>query len=254
MPKYPKDDPNLPEDFQEPRPFNPVAWWVSIGLLCAVILASSIFVTGAYRNRRIYEAENYRPPYMFKLETDLKATNRDGEKISFNDDLFKKKVFVAGYQYTDCPAGCLGMAALMKDLHETFSEKYPHFQLVSISVNPAGDSPEKMNAWVKDKGIDTENWWFLTGDEKQIKSYMRDEFKMLETQEITDPAIVVAEGPLAHDQRLVIVDEFSNIRGFYRVMNPQVGAKEYERLKYDLEFVLEDFDPDDPSKQKLPSK
>lgn len=240
---------NESEEFREPRPFNPVAWWGSIGVLCAVILASSIFITGAYRKRRMFEAENYRPPYLFKLETDLKATNRDGKEVSFDRDLFKKKVFVAGYQYTDCPVGCLGMAALMKDLHESYAVKFPHFQLVSISVNPERDTPEKMNAWVREKGVDVPGWWFLTGDTQKLRDYMRSEFKMLETREVTDPELMATQGPLAHDQRLVLVDEFGNIRGFYRVMNPQVGLGEFERLKYDLKLVLEAYDPENPSKQ-----
>jgi len=250
-------DPNRPEDFYEPRPFNVKVWWISIGLLCAIITFSSLFVVSSYRKRSEMAAKDYRPGKLYKLETDLIATNRDGSEISFSKEFYGKRAFITGYQYTDCPSGCLGMAAMMKELHAEFSEKYPHFGLVSISVNPADDTPEKMDTWVKDKGVDVPNWWFLTGDPEKIKSYMRDEFRLHETEEITDPELIPSVGPYSHDQRLVLVDEFANVRGLYNVMSTQdikdypevegvstFGELEFERLKKELELVLSEFDPE----------
>ena len=88
-----------------------ITWWGSIAGVCAVIAFGSFFVTRAYLERRNYEMENWRPPHVGKLETDLNAINRTGEKVSLGE--LRHNVYVAGYQYTDCPAGCLGMAAVM---------------------------------------------------------------------------------------------------------------------------------------------
>lgn len=212
-----------------------IAWWGSIIGVCLVIAFGSIFITRAYLVRNRYEMENWRPPHIARLETDLNAINRTGEKVTLGE--MRGKVFVAGYQYTDCPAGCLGLAAVMKSLEEEFGDD-PQFRLVSISVNPAGDTPEKMNAWVKEKGIDTSDWWFLTGDPGEISKYMISKFKFYATEEVTDPAQIAAQGPYAHDQRLAIVDGEANIRGYYDVMNLQRGGIEIERLRRDLKMVL----------------
>lgn len=212
-----------------------IAWWGSIIGVCLVIAFGSIFITRAYLVRNRYEMENWRPPHIARLETDLNAINRTGEKVTLGE--MRGKVFVAGYQYTDCPAGCLGLAAVMKSLEEEFGDD-PQFRLVSISVNPAGDTPEKMNAWVKEKGIDSSDWWFLTGDPGEISKYMISKFKFYATEEVTDPAQIAAQGPYAHDQRLAIVDGEANIRGYYDVMNLQRGGIEIERLRRDLKMVL----------------
>jgi len=212
-----------------------IAWWGSIIGVCLVIAFGSIFITRAYLVRNRYEMENWRPPHVARLETDLNAINRTGEKVSLGQ--MRGKVFVAGYQYTDCPAGCLGLASVMKSLEEEFGDD-PKFRLVSISVNPAGDTPEKMNAWVKEKGVDSADWWFLTGDPGEISNYMISKFKFYATEEVTDPALAAAQGPFAHDQRLVIVDGEANIRGYYDVMNLQRGDLEIERLRRDLKMVL----------------
>ena len=213
-----------------------ITWWASIIGVCVVIAFGSIFVTRAYLVRHGYEMENWRPPHLARLETDLNAINRTGEKVSLGQ--LRGKVYVAGYQYTDCPAGCLGLAAVMKSLDSEFGND-PRFRLVSISVNPAGDTPEKMDAWVKEKGVDSPDWWFLTGDPGEITKYMISKFKFYGTEEVTDPALIAAQGPYAHDQRLAIVDGEANIRGYYDVLNVQRGAIEIERLRRDLKMVLD---------------
>jgi protein SCO1 len=213
-----------------------IAWWGSIIGVCLIIAFGSIFVTRAYLARRGYEMENWRPPHIARLETDLDAINRTGEKVSLGQ--LRDKVFVAGYQYTDCPAGCLGLAAIMKMLEEEFGND-PQFRLVSISVNPAGDTPAKMDAWVKEKGVDSPDWWFLTGDPEAFSKYMISKFKFYATEEITDPALIATQGPYAHDQRLAIVDGDANIRGYYDVLNPQRADAEFQRLLRDLKMVLD---------------
>ena len=76
---------------------------------------------------------------------------------------------------------------------------------MSISLNPEGDTPEKMDAFVKKSGVDAKNWWFLTGDEEKIRNYMLRYFKLFAVRENSDPAKIAAEGQFSHDQRLVLV-------------------------------------------------
>lgn len=223
------------EDTTEEMRTKLIAWWGSIIGVCLVIAFGSIFVTRAYLARRGYEMENWRPPMIARLETDLSAVNRDGKEVTLGE--LRGKVYVAGYQYTDCPAGCLGLAAVMKTLEAEFGDD-PRFRLVSISVNPEGDTPEKMDAWVKARGIDSPDWWFLTGKPQEFADYMISEFKFYGTEKITDPALVASQGPFAHDQRLAIVDGDANIRGYYDVLNVQRGQLEVERLRRDLKMVL----------------
>jgi hypothetical protein len=96
-----------------------------------------------------------------------------------------------------------------------------------------------MDAWVKERGIDSPDWWFLTGKPQEIADYMISEFKFYATEKITDPAVAAAQGPFAHDQRLAIVDGEANVRGYYDVLNVQRGSIEVERLRRDLRMVLD---------------
>lgn len=212
-----------------------ITWWASIAGVIIVIVLGSTLVTRSYLERRHMEIRNWRPPQIARLEDNLEAVNRTGETVNLGQ--LEGKVYITGYQYTDCPAGCLGMAAIMKILLSEFGND-PRFHLVSVSVNPAGDTPEKMDAWVKDKGIDSPKWWFLTGDEAIIRKYMISQFKFYGVEENTDPAKILAEGKFAHDQRLALVDEGGHLRGYYNVMSPEMGVSEIKRMRRDIKMVL----------------
>ena len=216
--------------------FDPRLFWATIIGICLVIIMGSIFVTRSYLKRRNYEAENPRLPFLSKLEKDLSGVNRDGKEIHLAE--LKGKAWVAGYLYTDCPSACLGLAAYMADLNKVYGERRD-FQLVSISLNPKGDTPEKMDAFVKKNGVDADNWWFLSGDEEEIRKYMLRYFKLYSVKENADPAVIASKGQFSHDQRLVLVDQGGNIRGYYSVMDAQRGTKELQRLKTDIQRLFD---------------
>lgn len=219
--------------------FDPKRFWMTIIGICAVIIFGSIFVTRSYMKRRAWEGENYRPPHIAKLEVDLEAINRDGNAVSLGE-LFGK-AWVMGYMYTDCPSGCLGLSVYLEQLHDKFGER-EDFQLVSVSLNPSEDTPEKISAWIDNHGIavPASKWWFLTGDETKIRDYMLQWFHMPYGEESDDPLVVAAQGKFQHQPMLVIVDEKANIRGYYRVMQDDVGEQEFQRLQRDLEHVFEE--------------
>ena len=234
------DDPPIePSESQapdrQPREINLFAWYGTIIGLCTLILASSFFISRAYLANHRQNQANWRPGKIGRLEEDLKAVNRDGREVALSD--LRGKVYVVGYQYTDCPGGCLGMAAVMKDLLQKFG-KFPQFHLVSISVNPADDTPEKMDAWVKNKGVESDRWWFLTGDAEQFKKYTNSQFRFYSSVENTDPEKIRTEGQWSHDLRLLIVDGEANIRGYYGVMDLQGGETAIQLLHRDLDMVL----------------
>lgn len=220
--------------------FNVARFWMTIAGICAVIIFGSVFVTRSYMKRREYEAANYRPPHISKLEKDLEAINRDGRTVRLSE--LKHKIWVMGYMYTDCPSGCIGMASYLEELERAFGDR-ENFHLVSISLNPSEDTPEKINDWVVDHDIDLPDWWFLTGDETEIREYMQDWFHLSYGEESTDPDVVAAKGKFDHVPRLVLIDGIADIRGYYQVMRTDIGEQEFERLKKDVGHLFEEVQP-----------
>lgn len=96
--------------------------------------------------------------------------NQDGKKVSLSD--YQGKVIMVTFLYTRCPfpekcpmiSEKLGQTrALMQKLNA--SDK---FQVLSITIDPKYDTPERLKAYTQGNDKDFGNWDFLTGTPEQI--------------------------------------------------------------------------------------
>ena len=78
-------------------------------------------------------------------------------------------------------------------------------RLVSITVDPEQDTPERLKEYAKEYGAN-DNWTFLTGDKSQIVALSINGFKLSASM----------DDPTTHSQRLVLIDRNGHIRGYYR--------------------------------------
>jgi protein SCO1/2 len=70
---------------------------------------------------------------------------------------------------TMCPASTLKMMSTQKLAKEA---KIPNLELVSITLDPAYDTPAVLKEYAAARGIDTSNFSFLTGPETAIKDLL----------------------------------------------------------------------------------
>jgi protein SCO1/2 len=97
-------------------------------------------------------------------------TNQDGQKVSLRD--LRGKVIVVNFIFTHCETGCLISTAKLKDVQNAFMDK--PFHLVSISFDPAHDTPAAMKEYAKRFRADLANWTFLTGTPEEIEPVLFD--------------------------------------------------------------------------------
>lgn len=65
-----------------------------------------------------------------------------------------------------CPLQTRTLAQVMKELPEDVRSQV---RFVSVSIDPANDTPEKLRQFAKAMDADREGWSFLTGDPRQIE-------------------------------------------------------------------------------------
>lgn len=119
-----------------------------------------------------------------KLTHDLKPlwpapsftlVERSGQMLS-NTDLLGK-VWIANLIFTQCTDTCpLGSQRMIK-LQDTFAAE-EDVRLVSVTVDPAHDTPEVLSQYAKKLGAHPQRWLFLTGTKKQIYRLAREGFRM----------------------------------------------------------------------------
>jgi protein SCO1/2 len=88
------------------------------------------------------------------------------------------------------------------------------FALLSVTVDPEKDTPQKLEAYAKDLGVDDPRWVFLTGAKAAIRSLVVDGFK-LAAQEREAKSDARKDPDIIHSSRLALVDKHGIIRGYY---------------------------------------
>jgi cytochrome oxidase Cu insertion factor (SCO1/SenC/PrrC family) len=103
---------------------------------------------------------------------DTSVLDQDGRKLRFYSDLVKGKVVAINFIFTTCTTICPPLTATFRRLQEELEKRGSNnVQLISISVDPATDVPERLKAFAADFRA-AEGWTFVTGDKQQIRSLL----------------------------------------------------------------------------------
>ncbi len=205
--------------------------------ICGVVMALGLVVAWNYLNflDRQAQDEDYMPVIM-RLDNPLEGVNQHGEPVSFSQ--LRGKVWVLAYVYTRCPAGCSGIMSVMKDLQEAFGD-HPDFHLVALTMDPEKDTPEWMKNWAEEREMGGDDWWFMTGEPKKIRTYMARYFRLMVNRR-TDPEEIKVYGEWEHEFKLVLVDQAGAIRYYYDVLNARNGEEQLKKLKEDIRRFLDE--------------
>ena len=166
---------------------------------------------------------NYGPVPEFSL------VERTGRKATLAD--LRGKVWIADFIYTTCTDTCPAQSAAMAGLQEQFG-KSNKLRLVSFSVDPERDTPAVLSTYATRFKASPDRWLFLTGDQEQISQLVQEGFR-LSAAALTDSNS--KETLIMHSPRFVLIDQKSQIRGYYDSRDTMA----LERLKKDLDTLLD---------------
>lgn len=176
---------------------------------------------------------------------DFALVERRGQPVRRTDLL--GTVWVANFIYTRCTETCPLQTAELARLQPEFSQGY--LRLVSITVDPAHDTPAALARYAEQHGADPQRWLFLTGDKQAIYRLATDGFR-LGVVDPDDPprtsgvfrlfaptpawATHGSQGLVMHSPRLILVDRQATIRAYHRPDDP--GS--LDRLRGNLRTLL----------------
>lgn len=152
------------------------------------------------------------PPIIFDLPA---FTLTDQLDKPFGSSDLKDKVWVADFIFTSCPTRCPQLTEAMAKLQKRLRNMGDAVMLVSFSVDPERDTPQKLAEYARKHQANPRRWRFLTGELSAIEKAVVEGFKMP-----LDPGQRAEDGSLfdiTHGTRFVLVDQQSRVRGFYEV-------------------------------------
>lgn len=154
-------------------------------------------------------------------------TLTDQHERAVTRDALRGRVWVADFIFTTCPGQCPLLTERLTLLQRAFASEQ-HLAFVSISVDPAQDTPGVLAAYAERHGADA-RWTLLTGEPSAVAALCRDGFHLA-----VGPAAAGAREPITHSTRLVLVDARGTIRGYY---DATTGAA-MSRLRRDMSRLL----------------
>jgi len=99
---------------------------------------------------------------------DLMLLDQDGKKVRFYSDLLKDRVVVMSFFYTSCEYLCSMQGEVFSKLQALLGERAgKSVFLISVTLDPATDAPEKLKAWGARYGVKP-GWTLVTGEESEM--------------------------------------------------------------------------------------
>lgn len=200
--------------------------WGLYGVCCAAVaLLAGLIWYG--RSAPAATASPDRVPVLGAV-CDFHLTERSGTQVQLQS--LAGRPWIAGFIFTRCGGICPALTARMAWLQKQLSpDQNRAIRLVSISVDPEYDSPAVLREYAKRFGADPQSWLFLTGPRPEVYRLVHDCFKLMMV-ELPAEQQAGSDEPIAHSDRLVLVDGTARIRGYYRGSQQVV----LEQLKRDL--------------------
>lgn len=132
----------------------------------AAIVLLSIANFSAHAQDEIERARDY--------FTNLELIDQNGQTVRFFDDALKDHVVVINFVFTNCEGACPLMThklTLVRDQLEGNIGK--PIQFVSLSIDPARDTPAAMKAFAEKHDADHDGWLWLTGDANNLAAIIK---------------------------------------------------------------------------------
>ncbi len=123
-------------------------------------------------------------------------------------------VWVVDFIFTTCPEVCPRMSEDMGRLQTWLVNRAlaDRVRLVSVSVDPDRDTPEKLRAYAAQYQARPGTWTFATGSQQAIEDAVVRGFKIGVSREKDDSEDGFA---IVHGTKFVLVDGKRQIRGYY---------------------------------------
>jgi protein SCO1/2 len=147
-------------------------------------------------------------PVISKLP-DFTFTNENGKP--FGSQNLKGKVYIANFVFTSCQTVCPNLLAKVQTVQHRIRGVIDRAAIVTFTVDPENDTPEVLYSKAREMKANPNVWRFLTAPLSDTKKLLIEGFKV----PMGDKVIAANIMDVAHSNKLVLVDQEGQIRGYY---------------------------------------
>jgi protein SCO1 len=126
---------------------------------------------------------------------DVPLLDQHGKQIRFYSDLVQGKVVAINFIYTTCTTICPVLGATFANVQDQMGDRSgKEFSLISVSVDPVTDTPERLKAWAA-KFKARPGWTLVTGKKPDIDRLLRSLGASASQKEDHPPLVLMGNDP-----------------------------------------------------------
>lgn len=177
---------------------------VLLGLAGVVVVALAILLVTMWTRPPDPKLDDYGTIPAFSLV--------DEQGHPFTEAALAGHVSVVDFVFTRCDMTCPVNTMKLERVQEKTFDVGDRIKLVSFSVDPAYDTPERLTEYAKRYRADATRWRFVTGDNAAIHKLVEGPFMTQMTRDADRPS---GAPNIAHSNHFFLVDPQLHIRGLY---------------------------------------
>jgi cytochrome oxidase Cu insertion factor (SCO1/SenC/PrrC family) len=138
--------------------------------------------------------------------TEFELVDQNG--VTMNSRELEGHVWAGSFFFAKCPSTCYNQNIKLQQLSAQFADR--GLKLVSITCDPANDSPAALAEYASRFNADASNWRFLTTSTDDIEYLQR----------IGNDFFQLMVGPETHSDRVIVFDRQGQQRGAFSMLRP----------------------------------
>jgi cytochrome oxidase Cu insertion factor (SCO1/SenC/PrrC family) len=133
----------------------------------------------------------------------------DQEGKVFDSGVLAGSPYLLNFFFTQCPSSCRDLNAAMADINQQLRKE--DLRLVSVTIDPANDTPEVLARYARDYDAESGRWYFLTDQKYKITQLGEHVFQ-----------VPIGSNPQAHThvEDILLVDKWGRFRDRFRWDDP----------------------------------
>lgn len=153
------------------------------------------------------------------------AINQNQEEVTLNT--LQDKLWIANFIFTNCETVCPPMTAHLKTLQEDLKDRNISLEIISFSVDPTVDTPQKLKEFIEKYDADQSTWQLLTGYSQDfINHFAMDSFQTLVDKPNNTSQVI-------HGTRFYLIDKEGIVKKSY----DGVQNVPYEEIINDIQIL-----------------
>jgi len=188
---------------------------IFLGLALGGLLVAAVLTTAIIMRNRAASARAGELSLLTKATTrevprckliDFTLTERTGRTVTRAD--LAGKFLVVNFVFTGCSISCLAVNHRMAEVQAAVAGQ-DDVRLISLTVDPDSDTPERLAKFAMQFGADTNRWLFLTGEKRVLHPLLEESFLVQRDQRL----LGFVPGGFSHTDRMAVMDNHGRLRG-----------------------------------------